>query len=232
MVISRMARKYKKSGKRRTHRGGGFSVDLGKMVSVGYPVNAPYTGAGKDCMGGSFERPGFMSGVSGAGVPGMRGGYQLGVASIEQHAPYSPPAPIVPPAAPQQKGGRYEVNPGPLLGGNSDIGMSSYASVGKIACEHGSSNSLNMHGGMAPVIAVGSHNPAINMTNAGYGHQFEIMKTPSVVGGLMINTPYDMTKFNPACHKTAGGKRKTRVKHSKGTRRHRRRHTTRRNKKH
>jgi hypothetical protein len=102
-----------------------------------------------------------------------------------------------------QKGGRYESNPGALLGGDNAIGMSSYSSVNPIACERGSTNSLNMHGGGG--VAVGAADSMrYNAPTAGYGHGFETLPG-SAVGGLMINTPYDARAFNSACTKTGGG---------------------------
>jgi len=50
-----------------------------------------------------------------------------------------PPQPVQQPA---QKGGRYEINPGPLVAG-SDIGMSGVPAFSRIACEAGTTNSLN-----------------------------------------------------------------------------------------
>ena len=221
------ARHSKRSGhaKRSSHakrstRGGGFSVDPSKFVSVGNPVNQSYTGAGKDCVGGDFVRPGFISNYGASGVPGMsggkrraRGGYQLAVAPMEPVASVVqlPSAPGVPPhtqpaMAVMQKGGRYESNPGALLDGGSDIGMKSYAGAHSIPCERGSINPLNMHGGAVPTVAVGAADSMqIRMPTAGYGHAFETYPGVSAVGGLMLNTAYDARAFNPACNKTGGG---------------------------
>ena len=208
------ARRSKRSvhAKRSGHakRGGGFSLDPSKFVSVGNLENLAYTGAGKDCVGGDFVRPGFISSHSGSGVPGMRGGkrrsrggYQLAVAPVDSPV-HLPSAPGVPPQQVViQKGGRYESNPGALLGGDSAIGMSSYSSVNPIACEKGSTNSLNMHGGSGVTVGA-ADSMRYNAPNAGYGHGFETLPG-SAVGGLMINTPYAAGAFNPACTKTGGG---------------------------
>lgn len=203
--------------KRSSHakRGGGFSLDPSKFVSAGNLENLAYTGVGKDCVGGNFVRPGFISNYGGSGMPGMRGGkrrsrggYQLAVAPVVDSPVHFPSAPGVPPHAPQaeqvviQKGGRYESNPGALLDGGSDIGMKSYAGAHSIPCERGSINSLNMHGGGVTVGAADSMR--YNAPTAGYGHGFETLPG-SAVGGLMINTPYDARAFNSACTKTGGG---------------------------
>jgi hypothetical protein len=207
-------RKSARRSKRSAHakRGGGFSLDPSKFVSAGNLENLAYTGAGKDCVGGDFVRPGFISSHSGSGVPGMRGGkrrsrggYQLAVAPMEPvaSAVQLPSAPGVPPHAVMQKGGRYESNPGALLDGGSDIGMKSYAGAHRIACEGGSTNSLNMHGGGG--VTVGAANSMLyNAPTAGYGHGFETLPG-SAVGGLMINTPYAAGAFNRACGTTGGG---------------------------
>jgi len=218
-MARRTRRKSARRSKRSAHakRGGGFSLDPSKFVSVGNLENLAYTGAGKDCVGGNFVRPGFISNYGGSGVPGMRGGkrrsrggYQLAVAPMEPSAVQLPSAPGVPPHAQpamavMQKGGRYESNPGALLDGGSDIGMKSYAGAHPIACERGSTNSLNMHGGAVPTVAVGAADSMrYNAPTAGYGHGFETLPG-SAVGGLMINTPYAAGAFNRACGTTGGG---------------------------
>ncbi len=205
-------RTRRKSGKRST-RGGGFSMDPSKFVSVGNLENLAYTGAGKDCVGGSFVRPGFISNYGGSGMPGMhggkrrsRGGYEPAVAPVVDSPVHFPSAPGVPPQAGQvviQKGGRYESNPGALLDGGSAVGMSSYSSVNPIACERGSINSLNMRGGGG--VTIGAADSMRHYAqNAGYGHGFETLPG-SAVGGLMINTPYAAGAFNRACGTTGGG---------------------------
>jgi len=207
------ARRSKRSshGKRSTRvkRGGGFSLDPSKFVSVGNLENLAYNGVGKDCPGGSFIRPGTITGYNGSGMPGMsggkrrsRGGYQLAVAPVVDSPVHMPSAPGVPPQEVMiQKGGRYESNPGALLGGDSAIGMSSYSNVNPIACEKGFTNSLNMHGGGG--VTVGAADSMRHYAqNAGYGHGFETLPN---AGGLMINTPYSAGAFNPACSKTGGG---------------------------
>ena len=213
------ARRSKRSthGKRST-RGGGFSLDPSKFVSAGNLENLAYTGVGKDCPGGSYVRPGFISNYGGSGMPGMRGGkrrsrggYEPAIAPIVDSPVHFPSAPGVPPHAQQaeqvviQKGGRYESNPGALLDGGSDIGMKFYSGAHPIACERGSTNSLNMHGGAVPTVTVGAADSMrYNASTAGYGHGFETLPG-SAVGGLMINTPYDARAFNSACTKTGGG---------------------------
>jgi hypothetical protein len=214
------ARRSKRStrGKRSTHakRGGGFSLDPSKFVSAGNLENLAYTGVGKDCPGGSYVRPGFISNYGGSGMPGMsggkrrsRGGYEPAVAPIVDSPVHFPSAPGVPPQNAEQviiqKGGRYESNPGALLDGGSDIGMKFYSGAHSIPCERGSTNSLNMHGGAVPTVTVGAADSMrYNAPTAGYGHGFETLPG-SAVGGLMINTPYDARAFNPACTKTGGG---------------------------
>lgn len=198
-------------------RGGGWSLDPSKMVSVGNLENMAYTGAGKDCVSNSFARPGFISGHSGSGMPGMSGGKRRGskrrggallLGSPFMSAPGVPPHP--------QKGGRYESNPGALLDGGSDMGMKSYSMAASIGCERGTTNSLNMGTGStmrggaqlmgAPTVSVGAADSMrYNAPTAGYGHGFQTFPGASAVGGLMLNTPYDARGYNPACSKTGGG---------------------------
>lgn len=137
--------------KQRKSRGGGFTTQLSNMINPGNPVFQQYEGAGQDCAG-TPTRPGFIDNYSGKGLPGLsggrrtkrrsHGGTQLSVASFLPSAPGVPPhsAPVPPPAA--QKGGRYEVNPGPIVAGSA-IGMSGPSPFQRIACETGSYNELN-----------------------------------------------------------------------------------------
>ena len=205
-----MARSSKK-------RGGGWSLDPSKMVSVGNLENMAYTGAGKDCVSNSFARPGFISGHSGSGMPGMSGGKRRGSkrsgskrrgGALLLGSPFVS-APGVPPHP--QKGGRYESNPGALLDGGSDMGMKSYSMANSIGCERGITNSLNMGTGStmrggADTVSVGAADSMrYNAPTAGYGHGFQTFLGASAVGGLMLNTPYDARGYNPACSKTGGG---------------------------
>jgi hypothetical protein len=241
-------RKRTNSVTRRRHRGAGYSVTPSHYVAVGYPVNQPYTGAGKDCAANSFARPGFISSHSSNGIPGMsggsrrrknrsRGGYVLAVApsdapsqfpdnvSVPVGAPGVPPhtggspSTSITPTAVKQAGGRYEFTAGAVLDPVSGIGMSSYAPINSIACERGTSNSMNpnpagiqqlttavQRGGSVPTVAVGAADSMrVYAPTAGYGHQFETLPASSAVGGLMLNTPYDARAFNAACTKTGGG---------------------------
>lgn len=198
-----MPRKYS-----RRARGGGYSVNPAEYVSVGNPIYQQYAGAGKDCapgMSGGTRRRSYRKARRSRRI---RGGYKLEVApfttevvtrDIAQHAQQAQQAQQ---ALPVQKGGRYEVQPGFLLDGGSDIGAKSYGIASPIACERGYANSLNMHGGAS----LGGADLAYHAPTAGHGPQFETYPG-GAVGGLMINVPYDARAMNPACTKT-GGKRR------------------------
>ena len=164
----------------------------------------------------------------------MRGGTQLSVASFENpvgdmlsaparvpqvsapgvatHATHATHA-AMPPAV--QTGGRYESNPGALLGSMNPIGMSSYSPIKSIACEGAHSNSMNTGTGMIQRPMLGGAMLAspleLRMPTAGYSHQFQTLGGTSAVGGLMLNVPADARASNPACG-TTGGKRSTRSK--------------------
>lgn len=167
----------------------------------------------------------------------MRGGTQLSVASFENpvgdmlSAPAQVPAQVsapgvvthsvneslpLPPAT--QTGGRYESNPGALLGSMNPIGMSSYAPIKSIACEGAHSNSMNTGTGMIQRPMLGGAMLAspleLRMPTAGYSHQFQTLGGTSAVGGLMLNVPTDARASNPACG-TTGGKRSTRTRRGK-----------------
>ena len=239
-----MARRTRRKSTRRKRssrrsEGGGWSLDPSKFVSAGNLVNSQYTGVGKDCAG-SVVRPGFITNYNASGMPGMkggkrsrksRGGYRLDVAPIIPPPSYFPDttgaggtvgAPGVPNHV--QKGGRYEVSPGPLLSNGSDIGMKGIANHPSIGCERGTLNSLNpnpggvqsittapMRGGAqtmspAPTVAVGAADSMrYNAPTAGYRPEFQTFPGTSAVGGLMLNTPYDARAYNQACLKTGGG---------------------------
>jgi len=144
--------------KQRKSRGGGFSTGP-DMVSPGNAIYHQYEGSGMDCAGTPM-RPGFIDSYSGKGLPGLsggrrkrhtrhgkrrtHGGTQLQTAFIGDmtglSAPGVPPHPV--PQAAGQKGGRYEVNPGPIVAGSA-IGMSGPSPFQRIACETGTYNELN-----------------------------------------------------------------------------------------
>ena len=193
-------------------------------VAVGHPVYQQYAGHGKDCAGG-------MSGGK-RRVRRTRGGYKLEVAPfMESDVAASAPVataevqavaqPIAQGAVPQ-KGGRYEVNPGFLLDGGSDMGARSYAPIAPIACERGYENSMNMRGGGS----LGGASLAHYAPTAGYGPQFEA--SVGSLGGMMINQPYDARAMNPACVKTGGRRSYRKRSHkSKRSRKSKRRSTRR-----
>lgn len=232
-----MTRKQHTRRRKSSKRGGGYSFDPLKAISVGNLQTIQYQGTGKDCVSDTIVRPGFISGHSGNGVPGMRGGKRRSMKkrSMKKRGGYVPavapihgennfePLPMAPqPAVQKQAGGRYESNPGALLNNGSDIGMAFRSATHSIGCERGSVNSLNMRGGSqgVPVVHAGAADSmSINMPTAGYGHQFEIYKAPNAVGGLMINTPYDARAFNQACVKTGGSRRRRASKRSKRAKR-------------
>ena len=212
-----MARKGRKT-KRRTRaktrvRGGGFSVNPMNYVAVGHPVYQQYAGHGTDCPGGMSG--GKRSTRSTRSTRCMRGGYKLEVAPfMESDVAASVPvatAQVQAQGAVPQKGGRYEVNPGFLLDGGSDMGARSYAPIAPIACERGHANSMNMHGGGS----LGGAALAHYAPTAGYGHQFEA--STGSLGGMMINQPYDARAMNPACIKTGGKRRGSRASKRRST---------------
>lgn len=189
----------------RRSRGGGYSVTPSSMISPGNVVYSQYDGAGKDCV--SAPSPSIMTRLSsmfgGKRRSRRRGGYVPQAAALpEVGAPFQAPAPVVPVApVAKQAGGRYGVDLSHSLG---HIGMSSYAPIQHVPCEH----SRHMSGGFQAADMM-----QIRAPTAGYGHGFEAFPGTSSVGGLMTTTPYDARASNPACH-TTGGKR-----HSYGKRR-------------
>ena len=224
--------------KHRKSRGGGFTTQLSNMINPGNPVFQQYDGAGKDCVG-EVVRPGYMDMYSSKGLPGLSGGRRhsrrqrhsggtaLVPAYVENYGVSAPgvvpiTAPADPaPAAPAQKGGRYEVTPG--FYNSAAIGASSYAPIGRIPCE-ASATAVPTRGGKRSsrrrrtrgktrggvnMGEVGSM--AYNAPTAGYRNDFEAFSAGSAVPGLMLQVPYDARAGNPACS-TTGGKRSKRSK--------------------
>jgi len=144
-------------------KGGGWSTGP-QMISPGNLVFNQYDGPGKDCAGIAM-RPGYIDMYSKGGMPGLSGGRRSrkhggtrlmpaannfsGVINTPNPTVYPShgvSAPGVPthPVTSVQKGGRY--GSFPELGAfnpSNGIGLSSYAPIGRVACESGSINSLN-----------------------------------------------------------------------------------------
>lgn len=167
-----MARTYKGRAKRRITKkrgtkrrgqrsiGGGWSDATGQYVAgaPGQQVHAPYTGAGKDCVG-EFSRAGTLlslpSNVGRGGLPGMSGGFRGGEgaavgrsmdattgASSELKQIMGVAAGFT--SGPAMRGGRYSMNPnGAAAFAGNGVGMASYAGIGRAPCELGSTNALN-----------------------------------------------------------------------------------------
>jgi hypothetical protein len=122
-----------------------------------------------------------------------------------------------------QKGGRYETTFQPLGLKGSDIGMSSYATIGSFPCERGSTNSLNANPGGIQTMSTlpqrmsgGSLNPApvtvgaadsmrYYAPNAGYTNSPVVLPPGGASPGFMAQISYPAGGFNPACIKTGGG---------------------------
>ena len=227
--------------KHRKSRGGGFTTQLSNMINPGNPVFQQYDGAGKDCAG-EVVRPGYMDMYSSKGLPGLSGGrrqrHSGGTALVPAYVEnYGVSAPgVVPitapaPAAPAQKGGRYEVTPG--FYNSAAIGASSYAPIGRIPCE-ASATAVPTRGGKRSsrrrrtrgktrgktrggvnMGEVGSM--AYNAPTAGYRNDFQAFPSGSAVPGLMLQVPYDARAGNPACSTTGGKRSKRRVRFNGGS---------------
>lgn len=206
-----MSRRSKRSKRSSRSRGGGYSVDVAHSVAVGYPVNAQYTGVGKDCPD-MTSRP--MITTSYGALPGMAGGRRRRGGYVPQAASTLTFAPVAAAAAapPVQKGGRYGLVDGAPLDPSQAIGMSSYAPISRVPCEA----SRAMMGGASDMAAYYA-------PTAGYSHSFDASH-----GGLMLNTPYAAHASNPACKTTGGRRAKSRKGKSRKSRARRNRSLTRR----
>ena len=170
----RRTQKNKKNLRKRRSRGGGWSEGPG-AVSAGYLEHNAYTGPGKDCAGVVERPGWIANPSAAMGLPGMRGGkrgrrsrrHHRG-GTMPGVARYDPSDVIIPkpghfpnptgsggtvaqptmsmPGVPvPQKGGRYGMFPGMgPLNPNNGVGVSP-APFGRIACESGIPNQLNLN---------------------------------------------------------------------------------------
>ena len=203
--VSGMAGGKRRKYKRRSMRGGtrlsvaSFENPVGDMLSA--PAQVP----------AQVSAPGVAMHSANTATPPLD--------------PSSPALPTMDASQAVQTGGRYESNPGALLGSMNPIGMSSYAPIKSIACEGAHSNSMNTGTGMIQRPMLGGAMLAspleLRMPTAGYSHQFQTLGGTSAVGGLMLNVPVDGRASNPACG-TTGGKRSTKRRTRRRTRRSKR----------
>ena len=187
---------HRQRSQKRKSRGGGYSLNPSQYISAGNLVNTPYSGAGKDCMD-TPVRPGYISGYSGAGIPGhaggsrrrSRGGTRLEVASF-QDAGFAPSAPTAPGVPSQQKGGRYGAFLAPLT--ESGIGASSYGGIQRIGCESSSTtanrlNGLPLRGGMRGGAALGG--APVQGLGSGYASSNFPLVTVGAADSMRYNAP-------------------------------------------
>jgi len=123
-----------------------------------------------------------------------------------------------------QKGGRYEMHMGPLVGSGSDIGMRGMGMAHSIPCEQGTMNSLNQRGGAFPAVQVGAADMMrYQAPTAGYSNLATPLPAGGASPGFLTQVPYEARSMNSACL-TTGGKRSKRNKRSKRTKRSKRHH--------
>ena len=109
-----------------------------------------------------------------------------------------------------QKGGRYEMSMGPLVGSGSDIGMRAPSMAHRISCEGGAPNSLNQHGGAFQAVHVGAADMMrYQAPNAGYSNQPLALPSGGASPGFLTQIPYAAGSMNRSCL-TTGGKRSKR----------------------
>jgi hypothetical protein len=123
-----------------------------------------------------------------------------------------------------QKGGRYDMHMGPLVGSGSDIGMRGISMAHRIPCEQGTINPLNQRGGAFPAVHVGAADMMrYEAPNAGYSNQALALPPGGASPGFLTQVPYAAGSMNRACL-TTGGKRSKRNKRSKLSKRSKRNH--------
>ena len=212
-MVKTRSRKTKKSFRHSKKRGAGYSVGPG-YVSAGNLINNRYPGP-NDC-DGVPTRFGLTN-VTPQGLPGLSGGKRSKRSRRSG----------------KRRGGRYastfqELSP-------NGVGMSSYATIGSIPCERGSTNSLNanpngiqnittspqrMSGGAlnpAPVTVGAVDSMRYYAPNAGYTNNPVVLPPGGASPGFMAQVGYPAGAFNRACLTTGGKRRKS----SRRTRKHR-----------
>lgn len=208
-MAHRRSKKAKRLSRRKTRRGGGWSIQPSAFVSAGNPIRTPYP-LGPDCAGNPESlRPGHLSSASSfSGLPGMKGGNRVRFSM---------------PGVPSQAGGRYEMSLGQSVLSPSMIATPAMAS--RIPCERGTENPLNLRGGARKRRVRGGSRMEVGQPDAmrlesptaGYGNQFQVL--PNGVP-VTLQTPYAAGSMNRACLTTGGSRRRS--KRSKRSRRSRR----------
>ena len=233
-----------KGGRRSRIRGGGWS--MGSMITPGVYENMKYAGAGMDCAG-TPVRAGFLQSAPSGGLPYRASGGKRsarhhsarrlrsrksrgGAATASSFDQYmitrSTPGVPIPAGAHTanqvQKGGRYEMLMGPLIGSGSDIGMRGSSMAHSISCEQSTINPLNQRGGAFPAVHVGAADMMrYEAPNAGYSNQALALPPGGASPGFLTQIPYAAGSMNRACL-TTGGKRSKRNKRSKRSKRNHR----------
>lgn len=254
MVKTRKNRTHRvrKSFRHSKKHGAGYSVGPA-YVSAGNLVNIRYPGP-NDCAGVperfglTTVIPKGLPGLSGGKRRRRRGGATLphvarvdlndAMASPINGAITPPPAsvypspplasggvgaPGVPPHMPQQNGGRYE-STFQVLNPSNGVGLASYATIGSIPCERGTTDSLNpnpngiqtmttlpqkMSGGgslvPAPVTVGAVDSMRYYAPNAGYTNSPIVLPPGGASPGFMAQIGYPAGQFNRACLTTGGG---------------------------
>jgi len=203
--------KSHKNRKRHSRKSGGGWSDR-NMIVPGYLEHVKYGENGTDCAGTPM-RPGYM--LQNNSLPGVYSGgnllynesvknavitkYNGGRRKSKKNLKNK-----------KRRGGRYAVIPS-FINEGSPIGASGPSHFQQIPCESSRPNSLNLHTGGNlngfPLVNVGqSDMMTYNTPNAGYGHSFEQYKSPSPIGGLMFQNPYDSKSMNQACLKSGGNR--------------------------
>ena len=156
-----------------------------------------------------------------------RGGAAAAASAYENHTMSMPGVPIhagAHTANQVQKGGRYEMTMGPLIGSGSDIGMRGSSMAHRIPCEQSTMNPLNQRGGAFPAVQVGAADMMrYQAPNAGYSNLATPLPAGGASPGFLTQVPYAAGSMNRACL-TTGGKRSKRNKRSKRSKRSKRNH--------
>ncbi len=206
-MVKTRSRKTKKSFRHSKKRGAGYSVGPGYVSAGNLDINR-YPGP-RDCAG-EPQRFGLAN-VTPQGLPGLSGGKRSKRSRRSG----------------KRRGGRYastfqELSP-------NGVGMSSYATIGGIACERGSTNTLNpnpndiqrlttlpprMSGGAstivpAPVTVGAVDSMRYYAPNAGYTNNPVVLPPGGASPGFMAQSAYPGGGFNRACLTTGGKRRKS-----------------------
>lgn len=212
--------KHRRRGTKKQTRGGGYS--FGAAVAPEAPYSQEVISGAKlipDCL--EATRPGLAGPVQGTGgLPGFAGGGNsmnngsMDLANTLKNKPFA--------------GGGYtfDLSTGPINGIGSAGPSAGMAEVSRIQCEGGLVNTSPPGAEANPTVlkgGAGLGEGALLYTAPTAGYDNKPSDWVSAAGSpSLLQIPYEARTMNPACLKTGGGRRKSRMRRKRRTHKKRR----------